>query len=195
MCRMTKKLRVGFDLDGVILYNPIRFARPFITSFKRDLLKKKVTKFIIPHTPAQKFVWRMLHWTSMFVSPGYADVRRLVRDGKIEAHLVTGRFAFLKPDLDRWLKVMKAQDVFTSITYNEQNEQPHLYKERVLKKLDLDIFIEDNWDIVRHLAHERIDGRIKTLPYWIYNIVDKRIPYEHKFPTLKHAVDAVEAQL
>ncbi len=188
------ELRVGFDLDGVILYNPARLARPLISTMKRDVLQKKSTRFYIPSKEYEKLIWRVLHWSSIFISPGYEEVKRLVQENKIEAHLVTGRFAFLKPDLDRWLALMRAPKVFETITYNPHDEQPHMYKERVLKKLGLDIFIEDNWDIVRHLEHERLKGRIKTVPFWIYNIVDRRIPYEHKFPSLKQAVEALKGR-
>ena len=190
-----KPLKVGFDLDGVILYNPIRIFRPLVTGFKRLILHKSKTKFFIPQTPFQRQVFRLLHKTSFIVAPGLSDIRDLVKAGTIEAYLITGRFNFLKSDLDRWLKKIKADEYFTGIYHNAQNQQPHLFKEERLKTLGLDIFIEDNWDIVKHLATEKIHGRLPTDTYWIYNLFDRRINYPHKYPMLKQAVNSIKKQL
>lgn len=179
-------VKIGFDLDGVILYNPVRIGRPLVTGFKRLILKKTKTNFTIPHTPLQKKVWTLLHKTSFIVAPGFTDLKQLVAEEKIEAYLITARFDFLKPDLDRWLQKINADQIFKAVYFNQKNEQPHLYKQKTIKKLNLDYFIEDNWDIVKNLA---VDPTLKqTKIYWIYNLFDRRIPYPLKFPTLKQAL-------
>lgn len=185
----NKILKVGFDLDGVILYNPVRVGRPLITGFKRIILRKPKTTFTIPHTPLQKTIWTWLHKTSFFVAPGFDDLKSLVKQGKIEAYLITARFDFLKPDLDRWLQKIEADKIFKAVYFNQENEQPHLYKRRIIKKLDLDYFIEDNWDIVKNLA---VDETLKTKIYWIFNIFDRRIPYPYKYPVLQQAIKALK---
>lgn len=78
-------------------------------------------------------------------------------------------------------------DVFRTITMNEHDEQPHVYKARIIQEKKFDYFIEDNLDIVRHVT--------KTVPttevLWIYNLLDYRYPYDKKFPYLEKALRAI----
>jgi len=43
-----RPLRVGFDLDGVLLYNPARIARPLVAFVKKHFLKKRTKLFLYP---------------------------------------------------------------------------------------------------------------------------------------------------
>ncbi|MCS6956674.1 MAG: hypothetical protein NZM02_02405, partial [Patescibacteria group bacterium] len=60
-----KVLRVGFDMDGVLLYNPARIFRPIIFFLKKFLLKRDVNKFYYPKTKLEKLIWLFLHKTSL----------------------------------------------------------------------------------------------------------------------------------
>lgn len=187
---MAKKpIRVGFDLDGVLLYNPARIIRPFVTFTKKRLLNIEKTTFFVPKTPLQKWLWKLLHYSSLFIAPGLDDVKRLVNEGKIEAYIITGRYGFLAGDFEKWLKKLDANPHFKKAIINSRSEQPHLFKKRIIKDLDLDIFIEDNWDIVRQLRVKSKEQRAKI--FWIYNIFDRNIEYPHKFPTLKKVVQHI----
>jgi len=191
-------LKVGFDLDGVILYNPARILRPLVYLVKKLFFKKKLNQFWIPQKNWQKTFWRLAHKTSIFIAPGFDDIKKLVKDKKIKAYLITGRFSYLKDDLDRWLKKLKIDRTFSGIYYNQMDEQPHFFKERTVKKLGLDIFVEDNWDIVNYLylrtsKVEERSGKTSEVKkqckiFWIYNIFDKKIDYQYKFPILKKVV-------
>ncbi|OGV96812.1 hypothetical protein A2W24_03170 [Microgenomates group bacterium RBG_16_45_19] len=190
---MTKAIpKVGFDLDGVILYNPARLARPLITGYKRLILNKPLTAFTIPHTPLQRFIWTLLHKSSFFIAPGFNELKTLVRQGRLEAYLVTARFDFLKSDLDRWLEKIEADKIFKAVYFNQKNEQPHLYKLKIIKQLQLDYFVEDNWDIVKNLA---VAPHLNTKIFWIYNLFDRRLAYPYKYPTLRRALAALKPNL
>ena len=102
---MNKILKVGFDLDGVILYNQARIIRPIVCLLKKKhLLKRKQLQFFVPKTKLQEFMWYLFHKSSIFAAPGLNEVRQLVKAGKIEAYIVTGRFSHLKNDFERWQK-------------------------------------------------------------------------------------------
>jgi hypothetical protein len=188
-------LRVGFDLDGVILYNPARLIRPFITGYKHHFLHRQSTKFYVPQKPLEQWLFRLFHKSSIFIAPGYHDIAPLVKSRQIEAYLITARFSFLKEDLARWLTKMHAQDIFTGIYFNEHDEQPHLFKSKLVQKLKLDIFIEDNFDIVSYLNLESPALKNHSDIFWIYNLFDAHKPYRYKYPTLKKAVDAIRTRL
>lgn len=188
---MKKPLKVGFDLDGVILYNPVRVLRPLSALISKFIFKKKTTSFFIPQNPAAKFAWYLLHKTSFIPARGLNDLRKLVQEGKVEAHLVTGRYASLTQDFKNWMKSIDSEHLFTSQSPNLKNEQPHIFKQRMIKKLGLDIYVEDNWDIVRELTKatgSKLQATGKTRVFWITNFLDRHIPHEHKFHNLRGAI-------
>lgn len=180
-----KKLKVGFDFDGVIVYNPIRLARLPISLAKRLLYKKTKISFFHPRNKIEEFLWLCLHYTSLFPSPGIEELKQQVVSGKIEAHLITGRYTSLHPQLKNWLKQQGLENTFKTLNLNS-SDQPHLFKEKVINHLKLDFYVEDNLDIVKHLTL-----KCKTKIYWIYNILDRNYPYPHKFPHLRKAIHAL----
>ena len=179
-------LRVGFDLDGVILYNPVRIVRPIIAFFKNVFLHKKELIFYYPKSPVSQWFWKLFHKSSIFISPGVNDLKMLVKQKKIKAYIVTARYDFLGSELKQWVKKNKFNSIFSGIYYNSQNKQPHFFKENMIKKLDLDVFVEDNWDIVDYLSNSIIKTRCSI--YWIYNIFDRGKHFPNKFPFLQKAV-------
>jgi hypothetical protein len=113
-----KKLKVGFDLDGVLLYNPARIFRPVTLALKTVLPKKKnsgLIHFYYPKSPAEKIVWYLVHLSSLFVADGLKDIKELVDSDQIEAYIVTSRYDCLKRDFQRWLRKMKADKLFRMI--------------------------------------------------------------------------------
>jgi len=182
---MKKQLRVGFDLDGVLLYNPARIARPIIVFFKKIFLKQEVDKFHYPKTKIQKLIWLMFHKIVFGPAAGYDELKKLIKTKKIKAYIITGRNESLKNDFNSWMKKLEADKYFSSCYYNDKNDQPYLFKEKMIKKLNLDIYIEDNWDIVRNIKNDKLKVKI----FWIYNIFDRNIKYKYKFPTLKKVLE------
>lgn len=184
---MAKPTVVGFDFDGVIAYNPARLARYPISLFKRDVLGIKQVSFFVPKNTIERVVWSLAHESSMFPSVGAAHLKRLVREGKIEAHLVTSRFGFLEPNLMRFLKRWGLSDTFKTITLNHKEEQPHIFKERQIREKKFSYFVEDNWDIINHLSRQKLPTTI----HWIYNIFDRGKPYQYKYPFLEKSLKAI----
>jgi len=178
-------VRVGFDLDGVLLYNPARIVRPMVASVKHAFMGRKPLHFYYPVTDAEKALWHMFHLSSIFLSPGIRGIRSLVEDGTVEAYIVTARYDFIGRHLKAWARKRGISPLFTDIIHNAGDEQPHLFKERIIRKLGLRYFVEDNYDIVNYLKKSPIKVA------WIYNIFDSSIPYPYRFPNLEKAVAAV----
>lgn len=193
---VKKPLKVGFDLDGVILYNPARLARPLISLFKRLVLHRKKVSFYLPKTGIEKTLWRLFHKSSIFVAPGFDEIKKMAKKDEIEAYIITARYDFLKDDFESWLDKIQAKKYFKGCYYNKNNEQPNIFKERLIRQLKLDVFIEDNWDIVKYLNSKisskgrstfgRKNHNLKV--FWIYNIMDKGLEYPYKFPSLNKAL-------
>ncbi len=181
---MAKTLKVGFDLDGVILYNPVRIFRPFARNFlkpvKVAVFHQEKSLFYVPKSNLEKLLWRMIHWTSFKTNNGIEDLRKLAKNRKIKFYLITSRYDFLAEDYFQWLKKIDAKKIFIQCFYNKKNLQPNEFKEMMIKKLGLDIYVEDNFDIIEKLNHHT-----KAKILWLSNIMDKNIPYQFKFFSLK----------
>ncbi len=198
---MSKKIKVGFDLDGVLLYNPARIVRPLVSLLKKKkvLIERKELEFYVPKTSWEQWFWELFHKSSIFLSPGFAELVQLQKKGVIEPYLITGRFGHLQGDCLKWLKKMNAKKIFVGCFINKNDEQPHLFKEKMVKKLKLDYFIEDNWDIVRHLDQtcrlnviQNGQNHKVTQVIWVSNVLDFRIPYYLKVTSLSQALSVIE---
>lgn len=184
----SNKLRVGFDLDGVILYNPARTIRRPVSIVKRMFMPKELGHFYYPKSKHLQTLNRLLHKSSFMVAPGFQDIIDLAKKGHIEPYIITARWSFLKDDFEAWMKKLHVPVHFKSYHLNEKNEQPHKFKERMIKELKLDVFVEDNLDIVQHL-----DKETDVHVIWIYNIFDHFVKRDKRFPTLKKAVAYIKA--
>jgi len=195
---MTRKIKVGLDFDGVVAYNPFRIIRPIVAFVKSKIFGANKLVFWYPKARWQQIYWAILHESSIFPAKGIDLLKDLVDKGYIEAHLVTARYSFLDNHLYRWIDRYKLRKYFKTINLNKNDEQPHIFKEKMIEKYELDFFIEDNLDIVRYLSHKArlrqgFGGQAKI--YWIYNILDHFINYPHKFPYLGKALEEIEKLL
>jgi len=186
----NKVIKVGFDLDGILLYNPARIFRPIIYFIKKYILKRKTNQFYYPKNKLEQFIWLFLHKSSLFPAKGIDEIKQLIKQKKIKVYVISARYESLKKDFLFWRKKIDPENLFSSWYYNEKNDQPHLYKEKMIKKLNLDIFVEDNWDIVKYLKTQnaKLKSGKKTKIFWIYNLLDKKIKYQYKFKSLKEVV-------
>ncbi|MBI2008363.1 hypothetical protein HYS82_01770, partial [Candidatus Amesbacteria bacterium] len=147
MKRKKKIIRVGLDFDGVVVYNPLRLVRAPITFFKREILGIRRLTFFVPQKKWQQEVWKLIHKSSLLPANGLNLFRRLVKEGTIEAHLITARFSFLDGHLYEWLEKHRLLKLFKTINMNLDNKQPHVFKEEMIKKYKLDYFVEDNLNV------------------------------------------------
>jgi len=146
-----RKLKVGFDFDGVVAYNPLRIARPILFLTKKIILQPKELSFFCPQNAWQRFCWKIIHESSFFPAPGFTLLKKLLKKEKIEGYLLTSRYGHLEEQFYRWLKKHNADKLFKGYFLNKKDEQPHKFKERMIKKLKLDLYLDDNWDIVNYL--------------------------------------------
>lgn len=181
----THKLRVGFDFDGVIAYNPLRIIRPLMSALKlKKVVKRETLVFFQPKNFIEELLWWLAHQSSFMPARGLYLLKNLVQTDQIEPHLLTGRTTSLKPDLFLKLHLFGLEKLFRTVNITSGNEQPHLFKERMIKDLQLDVFIEDNFDIVQHLVASNLNAKI----IWISNALDKNIVYPHKYFSLADAL-------
>lgn len=183
-------LIVGFDFDGVVIYNPLHVARAPIAWFKKKFLHMNKTSFYKPKNKWQLAIWRLLFLISLPATDGLREIEKLKNEGKINPILLTGRFDLPRERVASVLARAGFPNLFTEIITNELNEQPHIFKQRVVMEKKMDIYVEDNIDIVIYLNKVLTDNHPVKL-FWIYNLLDRRFDYQPKYPTLLKAVQTL----
>jgi hypothetical protein len=147
-----KKIKVGFDLDGVIIGKPF-----FIPQFLMErLVRSKKDHELIYRYPKTKFEqWiRVVSHYPVFRPPIRENIeliKELSGSNKYKLYVVSSRYGFLDKRTKEWFKFYKLGRFFKSIYINTKNEQPHIFKERMISKLHLNTFIDDDKPLLNYL--------------------------------------------
>jgi hypothetical protein len=149
-----KKIRIGFDLDGVIIGKP-----PFVPKFMMEALVRKKDHGLAYRFPKTKFE-RWIRWLShypVFRPPIKKNIRlihELFKSRDYELFVVSSRYSFLEGRTGEWFKYYELRALFKEIYINLDNIQPHLYKEKMIKKLKLNVFIDDDRPLLEYLKSQ-----------------------------------------
>lgn len=147
-----RRVRVGFDLDGVLI------GKPF---FVPDRVMEKLVRLKTDHKLLYRFpeseIERKIRYLSHHpilrppIRKNIKLIQELSKSKKYELFVVSGRYSFLEKRTWEWFKYYCLRKPFKEIYINLGNEQPHLFKERMIKKLKLSVFIDDDQPLLRYL--------------------------------------------
>ena len=87
----------------------------------------------------------------------------MVKEKKHQLYLISSRFKFLEHETQRLVKNYGLDKIFDKLYFNYDNKQPHEFKDEILQKLNLDIFVDDDLSLVRHVAKHNP----KTKFFWL----------------------------
>lgn len=164
-----KKQKIAFDFDKVFVDYP-----PFIPTTIIDALYKKKNghlSYRIPGTFEQKI--RILSHHNLLrspIKPNIAALSKITDNDDVEAYVISSRFSFLEKKTEDWTKKNKMSRYFKKMYFNYKDEQPHIFKERILRSEEIDKFIDDDLDLLLYLAER--NPNIKF--YWI----NKNMPHK-----------------
>lgn len=175
--------KIAFDFDKVFVDYP-----PFVPTSVIDYLYKKKNGHLAYRYPGffEKQI-RIFSHQPIFRSPmkkNIAAVEKISEDKDIEMYVVSSRFSFLKNRTREWDKKNKVSKYFKKMYFNFGDEQPHLFKERILKTEKVDKFVDDDLDLLFFLAAR--NPKIKF--YWI----NKDLPYKKLLPNITRVKDLSE---
>lgn len=176
-------------MDGVILENPSRIFRSLISrSKKAHLLPRKELEFYHPTSNIEKWLWLLVHKSSFRLAKGFTKLEELAKSGKLELYVISARFECLSEDTNKWREIINRSGIFKELYFNEKDEQPHLFKLRMIEKLKPDYFVEDNWDVASYLASNQKNTQV----WWLSNLLDRSIDYPHKFFAFQAVVSKIK---
>jgi len=150
---VKKRKKIAFDLDGVIIDKP-----PIIPKRLLEWLfcggGKNGLHYRYPKTRLERTIRKISHYY-LFRPPIKGNVefiKKMAKDPSLEFYVISGRYSFLEKETKNWLEKNKISKFFTQIFLNLNDEQPHLYKEKILGNLKPDIFIDDDLLLVNFLT-------------------------------------------
>ena len=155
-------MNIGFDFDKVFIDYP-----PLVPSVVVDRLYKKKSNghllYRIPSKPEQEFR-KLTHlpYLRPVIKENLLFLKSIPKD-KHALFLVSSRFGFLEMTTERIVKKHGFDKLFDKLYFNFNNEQPHLFKSEVIKKLDLDVYVDDDLAMLRYVARHNK----KTKFYWL----------------------------
>jgi FMN phosphatase YigB (HAD superfamily) len=177
-------MNIGFDLDKVFIDYP-----PLVPDWVLDRLYKKKSNgtllYRIPSQPEQ--VFRRITHKSFLRPPIKKNISFLQRISKEnnKLYLISSRFDFLE---DITLTLMKRHGfdkIFDGMYFNFKNEQPHEFKDRILQKLHLNTYVDDDFHLLKYVAKRHK----KTTFFWLTNtkhnhLITRNIIAIHSLPEI-----------
>ncbi len=152
--------KLGFDFDGIFANTPPYIPIKIINFlYKGNIVFKKKNgvslKYRMPGFFEQQI--RIFSHNSIFRSPiknNIQSLRLINKRGNYKLYLVSSRFGFLKSKTNTWLDKNKMKKDFHEIHFNFNNLQPHIFKEKIIKKNDITHYIDDDLDLLVYLANK-----------------------------------------
>lgn len=162
-------MKIGFDLDKVFIDYPPLVPDGVIERLYRKKLNGTLA-YRIPSRPEQAI--RRLSHVSLFRPPIRKNIDFLSTISKKEhqLYLISSRFRFLESVTVALMKKYGFTDIFEEMYFNFDNEQPHLFKDKILSKLQLDRYVDDDLYLLRYL----LPIHTKTNFYWFNNNTTNR---------------------
>lgn len=155
-------MNIGFDLDKVFIDYP-----PLVSPKLIDRLYKKrdngVLIYKIPGYPEQ-IIRRLSHLS--FLRPAIKEnmefLRSVPKKGN-KLYLISSRFKFLEKRTEKLVKRFGLDKIFDDLFFNYNNLQPHIFKQEVIQKLNLDFYVDDDLSLIKHVAKTNP----KTKFFWL----------------------------
>lgn len=144
-------MNLGFDFDKVFIDYP-----PLVPSSLIDRLYKKksshMVSYRIPSKPEQVFR-KMTHHPLLrpIITENMMFIKALRKKNTHRHYLISSRFSFLKKRTEQLVKNHQFDKIFDGLFFNFKDEQPHIFKDKVIKKLTIHRYVDDDLKLLEYL--------------------------------------------
>ena len=155
-------MNIGFDLDKIFVDYP-----PLIPDRVIDRLYKKKTKgqlvYRIP-SKSEQILRKLSHLPFLRpkITKNVSFLENIDRTAN-KLYLISSRFKFLQSETEKLMKSLRFDKIFSGMFFNFENKQPHEFKNEVIKKLKLQIYVDDDFPLLKHVAKQNK----ATQFYWL----------------------------
>lgn len=162
-------MNVGFDLDKIFIDLPPLVPGRLIEWFYKGKPNGPL-KYRIP-SRAEQIIRIFSHYPILRppILRNIDFVRKLALKNTNKYYLVSSRFGFLEKRTSDFIKRFNFDKIFNAMYFNYSNNQPHEFKNEIIKKLDLDMYVDDDLQLLEYLA----DKNPKTKFFWLNDKVNK----------------------
>lgn len=163
-------MNIGFDLDKIFINFP-----PLIPTKIIDWLYKGkpngTLKYRMPSRAEQ--IIRIFSHYPLFRPPitknmNYVKNLALTNTNK---YLISSRFGFLEKRTSDIIKRYKLDKIFNEMYFNYSNNQPHEFKSEIIKKLNLDMYVDDDLQLLEYLSSKNSTTKF----FWLNNKASKTL--------------------
>jgi len=159
-----KNIRIAFDFDKVFVDYP-----PLIPSALINYLYKKRNhnlSYRIPGPIEKRIrIFSHTHFLRHPIKENIHILSEMFDSNKYLIFLISSRFSFLRGRTEEWDKRHKISRFFKEMYFNFKDEQPHLFKDRIIKEGKIEKFIDDDLDLLFYLAERNPNVDF----YWLGN--------------------------
>ena len=155
MASKNKKIRIGFDLDGVIIDKPPFIPKRLIEWLVRSH-KNRHLSYRYPKSAFERWVRWASHHPKLRppIRKNVNLIKKLCKENKCDLYVISSRYSFLEGRTKEWFKKNKLNGSFKEIHINMKNLQPHTFKENKLNKLKIDVFVDDDPLLLKYLRRK-----------------------------------------
>ncbi|MDD3531717.1 MAG: hypothetical protein PHR64_00460 [Candidatus Shapirobacteria bacterium] len=150
-----RRIKIGFDLDGVIIDRPPLVPKTWLERLFRGT-KDCGLVYNFPTNRGHQWLRKLSHH-SFFRPPirkNLTFLKKISQDPNFEVYLISGRYSFLEKETAKWLAKKGLGGNLSGVFINEADLLPHIFKKKIIKKLGLDFYFEDDNQIVSFLRKE-----------------------------------------
>lgn len=158
-------MNLGFDFDKIFIDYP-----PFAPSSLIDkLYKKKNTNVVIYRIPSKpEQIFRVMTHHPLLrpvIKENMLFIKNLRKKNRHKHYLISSRFSFLKKRTENLVKNQQLDTIFDGLFFNFNDEQPHIFKNRVIKKLTIHRYVDDDLDLLEYLLSKNANTKF----FWLNN--------------------------
>lgn len=164
-------MNIGFDLDKIFINFPFLVPSKIVEWFYKERTNHEL-KYRIP-SKIERIIRVFSHYPlfRLPITENINYVKNLTLANKNKYYLISSRFSFLKNRTDNLIKRYHFDKIFNTMYFNYENKQPHLFKNEVISKLDLDMYVDDDLQLLEYLS----DKNPKTKFFWLNNKISKSL--------------------
>ena len=169
--KILLNMNLGFDLDKVFIDYP-----PFVPDKLIDYLyKKKEDKTLVYRIPSRpEQLLRIFTHYSFFRPPIAKNVKFIKNLSKTKTnkyYLVSSRFSFLKKQTNDITNKYGLSKIFDQMFFNFENQQPHIFKNGVIKKIKIDRYVDYDLPLLKFIAEDNKNVKF----FWLNKTIKKQL--------------------
>jgi len=156
-------MNIGFDLDKIFIDYPPLIPDALINR----LYKQKSNGVLLYRIPSKgEQILRIVSHYPLFRPPIISNiqfVKGLAKSKKHKYYLISSRFSFLKYQTESIVKEHNFDKIFDAMFFNFKDQQPHIFKDHVVKKMKITFYVDDDLPLLEYLA----DKNPKVKFFWL----------------------------